>query len=197
MRIKSFTRKFKTGFTGRVGMSVACMAVSTVVNAVQPVFTEVSALSGIQSQAELNVMSAGIAWIDFDNDGSQDLYIPNYGGPNRLYRNVGNGQFTEIAAQAGVQNSAGGDQGVAVGDYDGDGNDDLFIASSGINALYQNMGDGTFTNVTAAAALDDASKQSFAASFGDVNGDGWLDLYVGIGIFRTSRLSIVRIMTCI
>jgi hypothetical protein len=166
-------------------MLTACLTVSSLANAVQPVFTEVSAQSGIQLQAESNSMSGGIAWIDFNNDGNQDLFIPNEGGPNRLYRNEGNGQFTEIAAQAGVQNSPGASQGATVGDYDGDGNDDLFIASSGINTLYRNMGDGTFTDVTAAAALNDVGKRSFAASFGDVNGDGWLDLYVGHWDFQS------------
>jgi len=179
MRITPLAKELMTGFAGRVCMLTACLTTSNLANAVQPVFTEVSVQSGIQLQAESNSMSGGIAWIDFNNDGNQDLFIPNQGGPNRLYRNEGNGQFTEIAAQAGVQNSPGASQGATVGDYDGDGNDDLFIASSGINTLYRNMGDGTFSDVTAAAALNDVGKRSFAASFGDVNGDGWLDLYVG------------------
>jgi hypothetical protein len=185
MRITPLAKEPMTGFAGRVCMLTACLTVSSLANAVQPVFTEVSAQSGIQLQAESNSMSGGIAWIDFNNDGNQDLFIPNEGGPNRLYRNEGNGQFTEIAAQAGVQNSPGASQGATVGDYDGDGNDDLFIASSGINTLYRNMGDGTFTDVTAAAALNDVGKRSFAASFGDVNGDGWLDLYVGHWDFQS------------
>lgn len=179
MGIMTFITSPRAGFIGRLCMLIAFLAVSTLAHAVQPVFTEVSVASGIQFQAETNPMAGGIAWIDFNNDGNQDLFVPNASGNNRLYRNEGNGQFTEVAAQAGVQTSAGPALGVAVGDYDGDGYDDIFIASNGINTLYRNKGDGTFTNVTATAGLDDMSKQSFAASFGDVNGDGRLDLYVG------------------
>ncbi len=160
-------------------LGTATLGLSGTAEAITPVFKEVSAASGIALQNETNTMSAGIAWIDFNNDGAQDLYIPNQTGPNRLFQNDGSGQFTEIGAAAGVQLSTSASQGVAIGDYDGDGYDDLFVANSGFNTLLRNLGDGTFSNVTNAAGLNDVSKRSFAASFGDVNGDGRLDLYVG------------------
>ena len=149
------------------------------INAAQPVFTEVSSTSGITFQNETNAMSGGIAWIDFNNDNLPDLFVPNATGPNRLYRNDGNGQFTEVGASAGIQLPTTNSQGAAVGDYDGDGYDDILVANAGINTLFRNLGNGSFEDITTAAGLSNESKLSYAASFGDVNNDGWLDIYVG------------------
>lgn len=149
------------------------------INAAQPVFTEVSSSSGISFQNETNVMSGGIAWIDFNNDNLQDLFVPNATGANRLYRNNGNGQFIEVGASAGIQLTTVNSQGAAVGDYDGDGYDDILVANAGVNTLFRNLGNGSFENATIAAGLGGETKLSYAASFGDVNNDGWLDIYVG------------------
>lgn len=151
----------------------------------EPVFTEVSAEAGILFQEEINPMAGGIAWIDIDNDGNQDLYIPNGSGPNRLYKNNGNGTFTEIGEISGTQLESENSLGVAIGDYNGDQLDDIFVTNDGLNSLLKNNGDGTFTNVTTAAQLGDANKKSYAASFGDVDEDGDLDLYVGHWDFQT------------
>ncbi|VAW68205.1 hypothetical protein MNBD_GAMMA10-2553, partial [hydrothermal vent metagenome] len=160
----------------------------------QPGFTNVSDAAQITAQAESNPMAAGIAWIDYDNDGWQDLYVPNAtghdpydgsltnvgpSGPNRLYHNNGDGTFSEVGAAAGVQLTEIPSMGVAVGDYNNDGFDDLFVTNAGINTLFNNNGDGTFTDVSAQLGLDDTSKASYAASFGDIDGDGDLDIYVG------------------
>ncbi len=153
---------------------------------VQPVFSEVSVASGITLQSESNPMAGGIAWIDFNNDSYADLYIPNGSGSNRLYQNNGNGTFTEISANSGTQLTAKSSLGVAIGDFDGDGNDDIFVANRGTNSLLKNNGDGTFTDITATTGLDDFSKQSFAASFGDVDNDGDLDIYVGHWDFQNT-----------
>ena len=150
-----------------------------------PVYTEVSASAGIAFQSETNPMAGGIAWIDFNNDGNPDIYVPNGSGPNRLYQNLGNGSFSEIAAQAGATLGSKTSLGVAIGDYNGDGNDDIFVANQGINSLLRNNGDGTFTDVTAGSGLDDFGKRSFAASFGDIDNDGDLDIYVGHWDFQT------------
>ena len=129
----------------------------------------------------LESTGSGAAFFDYDGDGDLDLYVvdgstyANYGtGPgNVLYRNDG-GAFASVAA--GVEDRGWG-MGVAVGDYDGDGQRDLYVTNYGSNALYHNRGDGTFTAVTAQAGVagDDFSA---SAAFLDYDQDGDLDLYV-------------------
>jgi len=135
----------------------------------------------------LEVMSGGVAWIDYNRDGRPDLYFVNGGRwddllsgkrsvSNALYRNEGNGTFTDVTRQAGVEGAYWG-MGVAVGDYNNDGWPDLYVCNYGLNVLYRNNGDGSFTDVTASARVGD-SHWSSSAAFGDYDGDGWLDLYV-------------------
>ncbi|MDZ7362248.1 MAG: CRTAC1 family protein [candidate division KSB1 bacterium] len=128
----------------------------------------------------------GAAFLDYDNDGWLDLYLPsgstiarwkqeNNPG-NRLYRNNGDGTFTDVTEQAGVRGNAWS-MGCAAADYDGDGFVDLYVTNWGANVLYHNNGDGTFSDVTKQAGVGD-SRWSSAATFGDVDKDGDLDLYV-------------------
>jgi len=140
----------------------------------------------IQSPLGNGGMAGGIAWIDYNNDGLQDLFIPNASaGPSRLLKNNGpdtggNYTFSDVSSTAGVEINGVQSAGAAVGDYDGDGFDDIFVANiSGPNTLLRNRGDGSFEDVTLAANLANEVKPSFVASFGDVNGDGYLDIYVG------------------
>jgi hypothetical protein len=126
---------------------------------------------------------SGVAWIDVDNDGYQDLYFVN-GAPgtsNVLYRNNRNGTFTNITASSGT--ASNGDRayktGLAVGDYDNDGRLDLYVTAFGPNRLYRNLGGGKFEDVTAAAGVaGGASEWSTSAGFFDYDRDGDLDLYV-------------------
>jgi len=129
---------------------------------------------------------AGCAFLDYDNDGWMDIYLVNSGkcdfyNPdpslrNALYRNNRDGTFTDVTEKAGV--GAGGyGQGVAVGDYDGDGFPDLYVSQYGRSILYHNNGDGTFTDVTEKAGVAAPGWSSSAVWF-DYDNDGRLDLFV-------------------
>jgi len=123
---------------------------------------------------------------DFDNDGWMDLYVTNTrkGKPNMLYRNLGNGAFEDVAAKAGVaavNNDSGVATDVAWGDYDNDGWLDLYVVKWGKDVLFRNNGDGTFSDVTAAAFPNNANPwaNGCAVAWFDYDRDGLLDLYVG------------------
>jgi hypothetical protein len=156
-------------------------------------FTDVTAESGIDfattsgrapSTQLLEVKGGGLALIDYDRDGDLDLFVPNgafldatRGGPGaRLYRNDGGLHFVDVTAKAGIDFYGWG-LGVAVGDVDGDGFDDLFVACYGPDLLLRNRGDGTFEDVTARAGLGDP-RWATGCAFGDLDGDQDLDLYV-------------------
>jgi len=129
---------------------------------------------------------AGCAFFDYDNDGWMDIYLVNSGKcdffdpqpplRNALYHNNRDGTFTEVTDRAGVLGGGYG-QGVAVGDYDGDGFPDLYVTQYGRNILYHNNGDGTFTDVTEKAGVAAPGWSSSAVWF-DYDNDGRLDLFV-------------------
>ncbi len=131
-------------------------------------------------------MGNGAAWLDYDGDGKLDLYVvngstydrkPGAGEPNRLFKGDGKGGFADVTEKAGVGDRGWG-YGVAVGDYDNDGDPDLYVTNFGPNVLYRNDGDGTFTDVTAKSGTGNALF-STAAAWIDYDLDGDLDLYVG------------------
>jgi enediyne biosynthesis protein E4 len=130
---------------------------------------------------------AGCAFLDYDNDGWMDIYLVNSGKcdfftpdpplRNALYKNNRDGTFTDVTGKAGV--GAGGyGQGVAVGDYDGDGFPDIYVTQYGRSILYHNNGDGTFADVTEKAGVAAPGWSSSAVWF-DYDNDGRLDLFVG------------------
>lgn len=164
------------------------------------VFQSVASSAGIDfvlknsasaNKYQIETMPAGVAVLDYNNDGFEDMYFVNGAAIpglakkdasywNRLYRNNGDGTFTDVTAKAGVAGD-GYSMAVAVGDYDNDGWDDLFIAGVNRNILYHNNRDGTFSDVTqnAGLAAAGASKPwSISAGWFDYDNDGWLDLFV-------------------
>ncbi|HEU4927571.1 MAG TPA: CRTAC1 family protein [Vicinamibacterales bacterium] len=157
-----------------------------------PLFDDVTARAGItfvhQSGATpdkymMETFGSGVAWIDIDNDGFQDLYFVNgaVGASNILYRNNRNGTFSNITESSGTAGSSSKayKTGVAVGDYDNDGLLDLFVTAYGPDILYRNLGNGKFADVTAAAGVaGGAAEWGTSAGFFDYDRDGDLDLYV-------------------
>jgi len=166
-------------------------------------FDDITARSGIHFRNEPSKTSrkylpesmvGGVAMIDYDGDGKLDLYFvngaaladpmpkgkqPDKSDPrywNRLYRNNGDGTFTDVTERAGVRGSSY-DMGVTTGDYDNDGHPDLYVTGIGRNILYHNNGDGTFTDVTDQAGVAGGG-WSTGAMFIDYDRDGRLDLIV-------------------
>jgi hypothetical protein len=134
----------------------------------------------------METVSAGLALFDYDSDGDVDLYFLN-GAPlkgtkvdqipkNRLYRNEGGWTFTDVTESAGVGDPGYG-LGVTIGDYDNDGDPDLYLNNYGPNVLYRNNGDGTFTDVTKKAGVDNGFQVGAGTCFLDMDKDGDLDLY--------------------
>jgi hypothetical protein len=169
-------------------------------------FTDITASTGIDFKHEssatsnkylIETMGGGVALFDYDNDGRLDVFFtngarledpmppgkePDKSDPrywNRLYRQGEDGTFKEVSEEAGLtgmpQNRYG--MGAAVGDYDNDGFQDLYLTNYGDNTLYHNNGDGTFTDVTAKAGVAGGG-WSESAGFLDADNDGHLDLFV-------------------
>jgi hypothetical protein len=156
-------------------------------------FTDVATAAGVDARGFNKGVTAG----DYDNDGWPDLYVSNLGQPNLLYRNNHNGTFTELGRGANVP---GPGQGFPTWffDYDNDGYLDLFVGSfvtsvdeaaraylhlprnGQVTKLYRNLGDGSFQDVTREAGLEQ-SLMVMGANFGDVNNDGFLDMFLGTG----------------
>ncbi len=170
---------------GALGLSGAAQEASSL-------FEDVTTRAGItfvhQSGATpdkymFETFGSGVAWLDMDNDGFVDLYFVNggFGTANVLYRNNGNGTFTDVTAGSGA--AANGTKayktGVAVGDFDNDGRLDLFVTAFGPDLLFRNLGNGKFADVTATAGVaGGASEWSTSTGFLDYDRDGDLDLYV-------------------
>jgi enediyne biosynthesis protein E4 len=136
----------------------------------------------------LETTGCGAGFIDYDNDGWQDILLvngsrldalpPALTPTNHLYRNNGDGTFQDVTERAGLSRTGWG-QAVSIGDYDNDGQDDIFISYFGKNALYHNNGNGTFTDAAERAGVaNNRSRWGSGCAFVDYDRDGYLDLFV-------------------
>jgi hypothetical protein len=168
------------------------------------VLSDVTAASGIDFRHEaspttqkylIETMGGGVAVLDFDGDGWLDVFFTNGAQlldpmpagarprktpprfANRLYRNRGDGRFSDATAGAGLLEAEGYAMGAATGDYDNDGDVDLYVTHYGSNILYRNLGHGRFEDATLAAGAG-VGGWSSSAAFLDYDADGWLDLFV-------------------
>ena len=168
------------------------------------------AVSALGADAFVDNWFPGIALFDYDRDGDIDMYVSSAedasprgqarGGPNLLFRNEGDATFTEVAEEAGVTIPEANSTGVVACDLDNDGFQDLYVASYGrigddldyrsvdetpglreavMDHIFRNNGDGTFEDVTEEAVEKPNILSALSIACADVNGDGWLDIYVG------------------
>jgi hypothetical protein len=128
-----------------------------------------------------------VLWVDYDNDGDNDLFMTTFGGQYELYENDGNLNLTNVTVQAGIYSPNSGSYGASFGDFNRDGYLDFYVCkyehnatatSNPTNELYKNNGDGTFTNITQSAGVADGIKATFQSVWIDYNNDGWPDLFV-------------------
>jgi len=180
-----------------VGASVMCLCILAPAGAAGPIqlrdVTQGTGISFVHTDGSsgrryiVETVASGLALFDYDGDGDEDIYFLN-GAPlkgskaaaapaNALYRNDGNLKFTDVTRTAGVGDTGHG-LGVAVGDYDNDGDPDLYVNNFGPNVLYRNNGDGTFADVTKKAGVANGGFVGGGAAFLDMDKDGDLDLYV-------------------
>jgi hypothetical protein len=135
-------------------------------------FTNVATTVGIQTAS---AQGRAAVWLDFDKDGKVDLFIANV-GQDLLYKNKGDGTFTDVTTAAGVIDNAVG-MAAAWADYDKDGDPDLFVANEGQDFLYRNNGNGTFNQVATVSGMTDMAAGRGAA-WVDFDKDGNVDLLV-------------------
>ena len=144
----------------------------------------------------VETVTAGLALFDYDGDGDEDIYFVN-GAPltgtvvdqaprNKLYRNDGNWRFTDVTSESKLGDTGYG-MGVVAGDYDNDGDLDLYLSNYGPNVMYRNNGDGTFTDVTAETGTANGDLMGAGVVFLDMDSDGDLDLYASSYLLATDE----------
>lgn len=187
---------------GFIALLLGIFALASAPDMIQ--FSDVAAAAGVRAEMRcggpekkwiMEANGSGAAWLDYDNDGLMDLLIVNgstmdqlrkllAGGepePSHtgvyLFHNLGHGKFEDVTQHAGLMNAYWGTGANAV-DYNNDGFTDILITNIGVDLLYKNNGDGTFTEASAAAGLSRTVEWHAGSAFGDFDGDGYLDLYI-------------------
>jgi enediyne biosynthesis protein E4 len=199
MKARSISRRELLKCLGSVGVGIAAHPFAwSKLGSINPVaFVDVARSAGIVFQHDnaaspqkylIETMGAGCGWIDYDQNGLLDLYLVNSAStrvytprqPLRgaLYRNNGDGTFTDVTSAAGVGADGLFGMGVAIGDYDNDGFPDLLVLGYGRCILYHNNGNGTFTDATARAGVENSGRWASSAAWFDYDNDGHLDLII-------------------
>lgn len=161
------------------------------------IFTDVTVLAGIDwkqyngfspDRLLIEAMGGGVGFADLGGSGALDIFLVNGGETSRgksagilrnaLYRNTGGGKFEDVAREAGVDRVTNYGMGVAIADFDNDGRQDIFLTGFPCCTLYHNNGDGTFTDVTLDAGVQNAGRWAVGAAWFDFDRDGYLDLVV-------------------
>src|SRR4030095_14099938 len=191
MRVELLTR-----LTLALVIAGAMARVSSAWQPTAPTFSDATKQAGINFKHENGAspqkympetMSAGALIFDYDNDGWPDIFLVNGGSftyrkvaaaaRHRLYRNNGNGRFTDTTGASGIAVSGFG-MGACSADYDNDGWADLYVTSVESNKLYRNNGTGGFLDVTAKAGAGGSGHWSSSCAFADIDNDGDVDLFV-------------------
>lgn len=178
-----------------VSLFLVCLMLPFASQAAAPKFADVTESSGLSfrhvngaagEKFVIETVGAGAGFFDFDGDGMLDIYLINgaatpgmsYDTPprNALYRNARGGAFVDVTESSGVGDEGYG-MGMAVGDYDNDGDLDLYLGNFGANVLYRNEGNGAFSDVTESSGVGD-ERWATSCAFSDVDRDGLVDLYV-------------------
>ena len=148
-------------------------------------FVDVTEAAGVdfrhhEDLTEMQPVGGGVLALDYNGDGLHDAYLTDSLGPNALFRNNGDGTFTDVAEAAGVADPDGHSNGGCAADYDNDGDQDLYVTNHGPSRLFRNEGDGTFTDASTLAGVadPDPSLKSTGCAWGDYDRDGLLDLVV-------------------
>src|SRR5205807_65924 len=160
-------------------------------------FEDITSRSGVDFVADSSptpnknqpeTMISGVGLIDYDNDGYLDIFFINGAAIpslkkespkyyNRLFHNDHDGTFTDVTEKAGLAGD-GYDMGVAIGDFDNDGWQDIYVASVTKNQLYRNNGDGAFTDVSDETGISKKFGKGMGVGFNDYDGDGFVDIFV-------------------
>lgn len=172
-------------------LSVASPVVGTSNPMDEPFFIDVSDSAGIHFiHAEIPDLAipqgAGVVALDFNNDGEIDIFVANSAGPNSLYRNNGDGTFTDVAESSGVSDPDGRGNGGCSADYDNDGNVDLYLTNYGKSRLFLNHGNDMFSEVSANAGVGEkySGFRSTGCAWGDYDNDGYADLVIVRHLFE-------------